>query len=535
MATVTAPPGGIPRVVDVRPPKRLERVPVWVSTAAVLVVLTAISAYVRTRYLSAPIGQFWEDEAITTGIASHSLSAIPGILRHDGSPPLFYLLLHVWISVFGPSESATHALSLVFGLLCIPAGMWSGWSLFGRRAGLYMAVLCAFSTFLTAYAQESRMYELMGLLGILETTAFIHAFVYRRRRYLILFAVCEALMLYTHAWGIFFAAGSVVALIPIWKASEDRRGVVRDAVLAYVGAAVLFLPWVPNFIYQATHTGAPWAPTIRFGVPVLLSRDLLGADRITVVLLIAWIIGLAPLFTRRLRSTRDGTMMWSLIWLIAGTLIIAWLASQITPAFVARYMAPILASILLLAAWGAARSGVVGLVCIALSIAFVVHISSYAPRYKSDMQDISGEVTPLLHRGDLVLSAQPDSAPLAWYYLPAGLQYATTIGRVSDPTYMNWVHALNRLQAAAPAATLDPLVASLRPGQQLLYVRPLTEGQNDWKAPWVSLVRRRAAQWGQLLENDVASGMLKPIATAPHNYRGASILAYSAVLYEKVS
>jgi mannosyltransferase len=534
MATVTAPPGGIPHVADVQQPKRLERVPVWASTGAVLIVLMAISAYVRTRYLSAPVGQFWEDEAITTGIASHSLSAIPGILRHDGSPPLFYMLLHVWISVFGASESATHALSVLFGLLCIPAGMWAGWSLFGRRAGLYMAVLCAIGTFLTAYAQETRMYELMALLGLLETTAFIHAFVHRRRGYLILFAVCQALMLYTHAWGIFFGAGLVVALIPIWKTSQDRRGVVRDAVLAYVGAGVLFLPWVPNFIYQATHTGAPWAPTIRFGVPVLLSRDLLGSDRITVALLVAWIIGLAPLFTKRQRRTVDGTVMWSLIWLIAGTLIIAWLASQITPAFVARYMAPLLPAILLLAAWGAARSGVVGLVMIALVAAFVVHLSSYAPRYKSDMQDVSGEVTPLVHRGDLVVSAQPDSAPLSWYYLPAGLRYATTIGPVADPSYMNWVHALKRLQNAPPAATLDPLVASLRPGQQLLYIRPLTEGANNWKAPWTSLVRLRAAQWGRILQDDVRSGVLKPVAVAPHNYRGASILAYSAVLYEKV-
>jgi hypothetical protein len=250
---------------------------------------------------------------------------------------------------------------------------------------------------------------------------------------------------------------------------------------------------------------------------------------------VAWVIGLAPLFTPRQRRTRDGTMMWSLILLIAGTLIIAWLASQVTPAFVARYMAPILASILLLAAWGAARSGVVGLVCVALTLAFVVHISSYAPRYKSDMQDISGEITPLLHRGDLVVSAQPDSAPLAWYYLPAGLRYATTIGPVSDPSYMNWVHALKRLQDADPAATLDPLIASLRPGQQLLYVRPLTEGANDWKAPWTSLVRRRAAQWGQIIQNDVGSGVLRPVAVAPHNYRGASILAYSAVLYQKAS
>ena len=64
---------------------------------------------------------------------------------------------------------------------------------------------------------------------------------------------------------------------------------------------------------------------------------------------------------------------------------------------------------------------------------------------------------------------------------------------------------------------------------------PLTEGANNWKAPWTRLVRRRAAQMGQILQDDVNSGVLKPIATAPHNYRGASILAYAAVLYEKVS
>jgi mannosyltransferase len=529
---VSAPPRGIPRVLDVREPKLLRRVPVWASTAAILIVLTAISAYLRTKYIS---GQYWEDEAITTGIASHSLSAIPGVLRHDGSPPLFYMLLHVWMSVFGSSETATHSLSVVFGLLCIPAGTWAGWSLFGRRAGLYAAVLFAFSTFLTAYATETRMYELMALLGILETAAFLHAFVYRRRGYLIMFAVCQALMLYTHGWGIFFGVGTVLALIPIWRVSDDRRGIVKDAVMAYVGAGILFLPWLPNFIYQATHTGAPWAPTIRFGVPVLLSRDLLGSDRITVALLVAIVIGLAPLFTKRYRRSRDGTVMWSLIVLIAGTLIVAWLASQITPAFVARYMAPILAGILLLAAWGAARSGIVGLVAIALCVVFVAHLSSYSPQFKSDMRDISGEVTPLLHKGDLVVNAQPDSTPLAWYYLPAGLRYATSSGPVKDPSYMDWVDALKRLQHAQPAPTLDPLVASLKPGQQLLYVRPLTEGANNWKASWTQLARRRAAQLGQILQDDVNSGVLKVIATAPHNYRGAGILAYSAVLYEKVS
>ena len=94
---------------------------------------------------------------------------------------------------------------------------------------------------------------------------------------------------------------------------------------------------------------------------------------------------------------------------------------------------------------------------------------------------------------------------------------------------------MSRLQDADPRATLGPLVASLKPGQQLLYVRPLTEGAKNWKAPWTELVRRRSAQWGQLLQDDRANGTLKPVATAPHNYRSACCVADSAVLYQKAS
>jgi hypothetical protein len=336
-------------------------------------------------------------------------------------------------------------------------------------------------------------------------------------------------MLYTHAWGMFFGAGALLSLIPIWRVSEDRRGLIRDAAMAFGGAAILFLPWLPNFIYQASHTGAPWAPPPRFGAPVLLSRDLIGGDRISVALLIALVIGLAPLVTKRYRRSRETTMLWTLIALPFATLFLAWLASQITPAFVSRYFAPALAGILLLAAWGAARSGIVGIVAIVLSIVFVAHISSYAPQYKSDMRDVGGEMAPLLHPGDLVVSAQPEQVPLMWYYLPNGLQYASTLGRVSDPRYMNWVFALRRLQQSDPQATLGPLLASLRPGQRLLFVRPLTEGAKNWQASWTLLVRRRAAQWSALLAGDPH---LKPIAWAPHSYRGACCVADSAVLYQ---
>jgi uncharacterized membrane protein len=451
------------------------------------------------------------------------------VLRQDGSPPLYYLLLHFWIQAFGASESATHALSLLFGLLTVPVGMWAGWTLFGRRAGVMSAILFATSAFLTQYAQETRMYELMGLLGLVATVAFVQAFVHRRRGYLVLFAIAEALMLYTHDWGIFFGAGAVLALIPVWLASEDRRALVRDALFAFVGAAVMFSPWIPNFIYQATHTGAPWAPPPRFGAPILISRDLLGGDRITIPLLIAVVVGLAPFARRRYRRHREATMLWTLVTLAVGTLLVAWLASHVTPAFVARYFAPVLAAFLLLAAWGCARSGIAGWVAICFSVFFVLHVATYSHPNKSNMREIAGEVAPLLSPGDLVISGQPEEVPLTWYYLPSGLRYASTLGAVSDPRHMDWVDALKRLQHANPQTTLATLLASLKPGQRLLFVRPVTQGVHNWESPWTQLVRRRSAQWGAILSSD---RHLKPIAWAPHTFIGGCCVDNSAVLYQ---
>jgi hypothetical protein len=303
---------------------------------------------------------------------------------------------------------------------------------------------------------------------------------------------------------------------------------VRDAVLAFAGAAVLFAPWVPNLIYQATHTGAPWAPSPRFGAPILISRDLLGGDRITVPLLIGAVLGLLPFAGSRYRRLREGTMLWTLIALAVGTLLVAWLASQITPAFVSRYFAPVLASFLLLAAWGCARSGIVGWLAILFAVFFVLHVGSYSHPFKSNMREVAGEVGPMLARGDLVISGQPEQVPLAWYYLPDGLRYASTLGAVSDPRHMDWVQALERLEHANPRVTLAPLLASLRPGQRLLFVRPITQGVHNWESPWTQLVRRRSAQWGAILASDPH---LKPIAWAPHSFHNGCCVDDSAVLY----
>lgn len=512
-------------------PEPIRRWPEWARVGSFLFILIVVSVYLRSRELNA---QFWMDEAITTGIASHSLTAIPGILRMDGSPPLYYFMLHIWMGWFGDGEPAAHALSLLCATLTIPAGYWAAHTMFGKRAALMAATMFAFSPFLTEYGQENRMYALMALWGLLATTGFVLGFVYRRRKYVFLFAAMQALMLYTHAWALFYGGGSFLALCIVYRLSDEehRKNLIKDGILAYVGAGVLFLPWLPNFIYQLTHTAAPWDSSPRFGAPVQLSRDLVGGDAITAVILIAAAVGLAEFFVKRGRRTLQARVMWSLISITALTLGLAWLSSQITPAWVPRYFAPILGAVVLLAVMGMARAGVLGAIALVLSLVFLHDPGAFAPGFKSDVQNIAAQMNPQLNRGDLVVVGQPEQTPLAYYYIDRGVRFANTMqGIVKDPSYMDWVKALPRYKATNPVKMANQMINSLKPGQQLLYMPPLTEGVLNWTSAWTRQVRLRTAQWGAVFG---ASKLLKLESYAPENYHGAATVGNTAWLYKKL-
>jgi hypothetical protein len=227
--------------------------------------------------------------------------------------------------------------------------------------------------------------------------------------------------------------------------------------------------------------------------------------------------------------------LWVLILLPIGTLAFGWIVSRFSPAWQYRYFAPILASLLLLGAVGLSRARGIGLIALALVVVFWINPSSFTAKYKSDMRDVGGEMAHYMRSGDLVVVGQPEQVPLAWYYLPGGLRFADPTGVNRDPQSANWVDALKRLQNADLGKTIAPLIASLKPGQQLLFVRPLTEGAQSWEASWTQLVRRRSAQLGALLATDAANGSLQTVAIAPHNYRDACCVGDSAVLYRKVA
>jgi len=92
------------------------------AVVAGLTAITAISALIRSEHIGV---HYWIDEGLSVGIARHHLLAIPGVLRQDGSPPLYYMILAGWMRLVGGSEGHTHLLSLFAAQLSVPAAFWA--------------------------------------------------------------------------------------------------------------------------------------------------------------------------------------------------------------------------------------------------------------------------------------------------------------------------------------------------------------------------------------------------------------------------
>jgi mannosyltransferase len=497
----------------------------------VLLGLLAVSFYLRTDSLGESL---WMDEGLSIGIASQPLFDIPSTLRVDGSPPLYYMLLSVWMDAFGEGPAETQGLSVAIALLTVPAGLWAGWSLFGRRAGLICAGLCAVNPFLTGYAQETRMYALMLLLSLVAAAAFLHVFAFGRRRYLPLFSVLLALMLYTHNWGLFLAAGLACALVPCWYVSEVRSSFWKDALLGFGFAGLLYLPWVPTLLHQVQHTGAPWLNPPNFGAPVQISKNLLGGGTPTVALVLAGGSGIAAVIARRVED-RERTAVLAAAITVLATLVVAWTVSQVSPAWTTRYLGVLLGPMLLIAALGLARAGTLGAIALVIILGIWALPHAYGLENKSNAADLRNAVVSDLNEGDLVVSMQPEQGPLLAYHLEdlgnaPDLNFASPLGAVENDRVMDWTDGYDRMKAATPAKNLAPLLANLPPGGQVLFVYPVTARSDDWDAPWTELVRRRGAQWGAAL---AANGEFEMVKAVPPNYRRATRIGVRGVLYEK--
>jgi mannosyltransferase len=470
---------------------------VRLAEAAGLFGLIVAALALRTGGLA---NRLWMDEAISIGIASHPLAEIPGVLRLDGSPPLYYVLLHVWIGVVGRSESATHALSVLFAVLCVPAAWWAGATVRDKRTGWVAAVLAACFPFVTQQAGNVRMYTLVVLLGLVCVGCFAGAYVHGRRGHVVGFGVALALLLYAHNWALFLSVAFAVALVAVWLAApRERRGaLLRDSALGFGLAGVLYLPWLSTAIFQARHTGAPWATTPHLSDLGRVPNQLLGGVPATLIIVVVACVGVVGWA----RATPRGrpTVVPALGLLATVPVLLGWTLSQTQPAWAMRYLAIVVPAALLLVALALAGARWTGLA--ALAAVALLWAAATPPRPFDNVFRIARDARPLVFTNDLVVSVAPAQLPLLAYYLPSGVRFASPFGISRDPGVMDWRDALRHFDQTSVTGQLLPLLDRARPGSALILVVPDRRDPAAWRTPWARRVWRRADEYERTLARD---------------------------------
>lgn len=219
------------------------------------IILFVCLIYVALRFWNLTDSCLWFDEIFSVHAAEHDWSGLFSFVAEDLiHPPLFYVLLKIWIAAGGESLFWLRFFSVFFSVLSLIP-----FYLFCRQLKLNFQIIClAFAFFavngaLIKYAQEVRMYSLLLCFSLFSMWLFARYFNLGKN-YTILIIV-NILLVYTHYFGWFVVLSEVI-LIAVLQNIKIRQ------ILIMLGAAILsYAPWI-YMIWQAGGNNADVAQNI---------------------------------------------------------------------------------------------------------------------------------------------------------------------------------------------------------------------------------------------------------------------------------
>lgn len=204
--------------------------------------LAIVSVGAILRLIGITHQSLWLDEAFSAYLAAHRFPEILAFVSgSDAHPPLYYLLLHVWL-IFGPSVLALRLLSAIASIASLLPMYWLGRRVANQRVALLATTLMTFSAFQVWYAQEVRMYALTTLAITLAMYAFVRAWQEAEFGFWVLFT-CSMLVAFYLDYSALYVYSALVIWFALvgWRNVRMRRSFVLSGLVLFLG----YLPWLP--------------------------------------------------------------------------------------------------------------------------------------------------------------------------------------------------------------------------------------------------------------------------------------------------
>lgn len=221
---------------------------------SLILFVTVVAVYVAVRLWRLDADCLWFDEIFSVHAAEHDFVGLIKFAALDlVHPPLFYLILKLWITIGDESVFWLRLLPAIFACLAIvPFVLFvrevqrygsdkEGWNISVATLGLF---ILAVNGPMIKYAQELRGYSLLLLLSLTSLWLFVR--YVRNKKGIFALIVVNILLVYTHyfGWIVLIAEAVVIALL--------ARKHWKQFTIGAVVTLALFLPWLVAVIDAAS-------------------------------------------------------------------------------------------------------------------------------------------------------------------------------------------------------------------------------------------------------------------------------------------
>ncbi|KNY26481.1 glycosyltransferase family 39 protein [Pseudobacteroides cellulosolvens] len=375
----------------------------------------------------------WYDESYSAAIINHSIPEIWSIAGSDSHPPLYFIFLKIFTTIFGNGEFGLRLFSVLGVVALSGLGIGPVRRIFGVKTGLIYSFLAITMPINLSMAQETRMYTwaaffvaTSGLFGYLAVSK-------RQKIDWVKFGLCTVLAAYTHYYALLAVA--IINFIMLLSILIKKRDAIEPFMITAIISAISYLPWIYYLTQQVSKVSKDfWIQPVTLDT---IRRTLIFpyGNKFFPLMTFAHILAFlfqAIIIWGIIRSVvkkyKEGKMAVLGITVFILTLAFGVAASLIIrPVLVERYIVPVVGIMIVAAAYGISlfnKKPVIIGVCLlitALSVPQIMDI--YTKRFNGPMFEVKTYMQENMKKDDIFIHTDEHTFGTFCYYFPNRKHY----------------------------------------------------------------------------------------------------------------
>ncbi|MEX1191598.1 MAG: glycosyltransferase family 39 protein [Brumimicrobium sp.] len=294
------------------------------------------------------------DEPFSVYHAQMDITSIINLLSEGNNPPLYEILLHYWIKIFGISEFSVRFPSLLFSTITVLFIYKLGVKYLNKRVAIYASIIFIFSNYQVFFAHEARVYSLLGMLSIISMYFFMgilkdcsthlqkeNKLILKKanRNKIIAFIIVNTLIIYAHYFGFFILITQILFL------AFNKKLILKYWKQVLVISSIILLLYVPNIAillnrFVDSSSSGTWVtpPNGIDGIYNML-RQFSNAPVVTVCVIIVLLSSFIK-FTLNYKNEQLNTFNKIIVFWFVFIFFFMFGVSYLVPMFLDRYLMP---------------------------------------------------------------------------------------------------------------------------------------------------------------------------------------------------